>query len=184
MKFAEKATQIGEVNATKDERDVRVEVFWGGAGTGKTREVMLRDGGAFFVNAGDTFPFDGYGGEKTICLDDFYGGLPYHYLLRVLHGWQLRIPVKGSHRYARWTRVFITSNKPPEQWYQQGMTDALKRRIHSVRYFAPIVIRDWDTEDHEDDRNLPKIPCQNAIDIGLLCADNIAHDEDNILDTL
>lgn len=123
-------------------RHVEVVVLYGGAGTGKTSYVTKNNQDVFFVNPSESFPFDGYDREKTICLDDFYGDIKYSYLLRILDGHQLRIPIKGSHRFARWTKVFITSNKHPSEWYSKGLTDALKRRITKLITFNTNVTLD------------------------------------------
>lgn len=136
MKFAEKYLALVERDASKDFRKIHTTVIHGSAGKGKSRiarELEEAAGGRLFVvNTDETFPFDGYDGEDAIILDDFYGGLKHHFLLNVLDGYQLRVNVKGSHRYARWTRVYITSNDAPEQWYARGVTPALARRLHKI----------------------------------------------------
>lgn len=118
---------------TREFRDVQVIVHWGEAGTGKTRKPY--DEGAFLFDDYENGWWDGYEGESVICLDDFYGGIKYAFLLRLLDGYQCRLKVKGGFTYAQWSKVYITSNKPPEQWYSLGLTDALKRRITRVIHF-------------------------------------------------
>jgi hypothetical protein len=115
-------------------RRLHVEVFVGAAGTGKTRtawETALSSGGGYIINqpSGQVLWWDGYGGEDVVIIDDFYGWVRYGYLLKVLDGYPLRLEKKGGHLWASWTRVFITSNKEPESWYEAGVTDALRRRI-------------------------------------------------------
>lgn len=135
-KFIQQFTELVEKEETKEFRQVETHVYWGDAGTGKTARVMDEENrNVFTVNPDETFPFEGYDGEESILIDDFYGDLKYHQLLRVLDGHQLRVNVKNAHRYARWKKIYITSNKPPEQWYQRGLTEALKRRITSVTEF-------------------------------------------------
>jgi len=131
-KFILNWTAAYEKQVTQNFREVFVEVIWGPAGTGKTRSVHDREDNVFTVNTDEAFPFDGYEGEQAILLDDFYGGIKYHNLLRILDGHQYRVNVKGGHRYACWRRVYITSNTPPEGWYNMGMTPALERRINLV----------------------------------------------------
>jgi hypothetical protein len=70
----------------------------------------------------------------VLLIDDFYGWIKYGFLLKVLDIYPLRLAVKGSHAYACWETVYITSNKAPETWYAGGMTAALRRRIHSIEH--------------------------------------------------
>lgn len=133
--FFDKYTALVQKENTKGIRPVETYVFIGKAGCGKTRAVYEYDPNVFMVNAGETFPFDGYNDEKTICLDDFYGGIKYHELLRILDIYRLKVNVKGSHRYANWNRVYITSNDQPEDWYSVGLTPALRRRLTYIRNF-------------------------------------------------
>lgn len=120
--------------STRAFRDVQVIVHWGAAGTGKTRKPY--EEGAYLFDDYENGWWDGYEGESVICLDDFYGGIKYAFLLRLLDGYQCRLKVKGGFRYAQWSKIYITSNKPPAEWYQLGLTDALARRITEVIHFT------------------------------------------------
>lgn len=122
-----------DYDSTKDFRVVQCECYWGDAGCGKTR-LAVEDGDDYYILNAPTngnLWFDGYQGESTLIIDDFYGWIKYHDLLRILDGYQMRLAIKGSFTYAKWTKVFITSNKKPEDWYPNvGYTDALRRRIN------------------------------------------------------
>lgn len=111
---------------------VTVSVIWGPAGSGKTRQAHTVDPKLFCLDHTGTIWFDGYKGQDTLLLDDFYGGIKYEYLLRLLDGYRFALPIKGGHTWKKWTRVIITSNSPPEMWYAQGLSAALERRISSV----------------------------------------------------
>lgn len=132
LRFIEKYISLEEKKRTKEFRHVETEVLIGDAGIGKTKSVWDREPDVFTVNPEDTFPFDGYDGESAILIDDFEGQLKYKHLLKILDGYQLRVNVKGGHRYARWTKVYITTNEEPEGWYQRGLTPALARRLTTV----------------------------------------------------
>lgn len=134
MRFCEKYATLVEREETKEFRTVSTTVLWSEeGGVGKTRTAREYDKNIFTVNPEDTFPFDGYAGEKTILIDDFEGqGIMYKHLLKILDGHQLRVNVKGGHRYAQWNKVFITANKPPERWYHHGMTQPLARRLTEI----------------------------------------------------
>lgn len=116
---------------TKKFRKLDVEVHWGDAGTGKTRWCVETYPDAYKLDFDDTVWWDGYEGEKTLIINDFYGNIKYSKLLDILDGYQLRLPIKGGFTYANWDKVLITSNKPPNEWYSIGMTPALSRRIHT-----------------------------------------------------
>lgn len=135
LRFVEKYQQLSEKEDSRDFRKVNVQVYVGDAGSGKTRKAHEDHPEIFTVNSDEAFPFDGYDGEEAILIDDFYGGIKYGVLLRILDGHQFRVNVKGGHRYARWTNVIITSNKQPTEWYQRGLEPALARRLTSVTVF-------------------------------------------------
>lgn len=112
-------------------RVVVVEVLVGDTGTGKTKKATSgRDW--FMLPCSDKLWFDGYDGEKTLIIDDFYGNIKYAFLLRILDGHSMQVAVKGGFVWAMWTKVIITSNAEPCQWYKRGLTPALERRINSI----------------------------------------------------
>lgn len=102
-------------------RDLEVKWLYGEPGAGKTREAMSGDS-VFKLDRPYQW-FDGYEGEDTLVIDDVcredfreHRGL----FLNILDGYQLRLNVKGSYTYAKWTKVFITSNWMPEVLMCQG----------------------------------------------------------------
>lgn len=116
-------------------REVEVHVRYGVAGTGKTRFVWesFDYQGVYATPLGGGMWFDNYDGEGVLLIDDFYGEkYSYADFLRLTDGYPIQIPVKGGYRWAQYTKVFITSNKHPIEWYPEGMTDALERRITSI----------------------------------------------------
>lgn len=125
IKALERMRQITKCDPI--ERDVNVIVAYGDAGAGKSRFFWEMDDNLFSKPNGDWW--DGYMGEDSVLLDDFYGGIMYAEFLKVLDRYKLRVPVKGGFVGARWKNVFITSNEAPSKWYKHGMTPALKRRI-------------------------------------------------------
>lgn len=138
MRFFDKFMGICEKVNSDKQRKMKVTVLIGPPGVGKTKWAVNQARSYrnyFIVNSDEAFPFDGYDGEEAIILDDFYGGVKYHVLLRWLDGHMLRLNVKGGHRYAMYTHVYITSNKDVESWYG-CIDDALRRRITSINYMG------------------------------------------------
>lgn len=136
LKYLDRLQSIADKKLSAKWRDLENTVIIGEPGTGKTKHVIDKHGyeEIFTVNPEDSFPFDGYDGQKIILIDDFYGnGIKREFLLKILDGHQLRVNVKGSHRYAMWEKVYITSNSEIWTWY--GESDlALKRRIKNTIY--------------------------------------------------
>lgn len=121
-------------------REVSVLVYYGAAGTGKTRSAIEESGEDFYIlDQGERLWFDGYEGQRNLIIDDFYGWIKWGTLLRILDGHPYRCEIKGSFVWAAWTRVFITSNQPPSSWYptvsDPQLRRALERRISTEREF-------------------------------------------------
>lgn len=114
-------------------RDVEVIVLWGDSGSGKSRWA--------YENYPDLYSkppskwWDGYIGQKTILLDDYYGYIPYTELLNVCDRYPYHAEIKGGYVWAQWTTIIITSNKPPERWYARGL-QALKRRFTKIFFYS------------------------------------------------
>jgi len=117
------------------------EVYWyfGPTGCGKSRcafeSVDKKD---YWVSSENLKWFDGYSGQKDAIFDDFRGDFAtFHFLLRLLDGYPLKVPVKGG--FTRWCpkRIFITCPYPPKGVYQ-GVEDKkqLYRRLTQIRYFG------------------------------------------------
>lgn len=122
-----------EKDERNEQRDVQVEVYCGRAGSGKSRKAYEENEDLYkIVFDGKAIWFDGYEGEKCLLIDEFYGQMPWNFLLQILDRYPLRLPIKGGFTYANWTKVIITSNKSPTEWYNRDNYDALLRRINTT----------------------------------------------------
>lgn len=113
-----------------------VSVYYGPTGTGKTRRAFESDPSAYFKPRGDWW--DGYEGQATVIIDDFTGWLPYSFLLNLLDRYPLLVPYKGGFHNFGSTKIIITSNFKPSEWYNDKVKhpDApLLRRIEEVVEF-------------------------------------------------
>lgn len=137
--------QLAAANSAYAQRDLKVSVYWGSTGTGKTMSAFQEDPDLYKWSPSEgTQWWDGYTGQKTLLIDEFDGKLKLQYLLAILDRYRLQLQVKGGHTHAAWTRVIITSNIDPELWYQDVSPEcraALDRRISEVIQF-PIDLND------------------------------------------
>lgn len=129
-KGMEKYQALVAKEKSKEFRNVEVIVHCGSTGTGKTKKAMEE---ATYKTEGAKLKWwDGYNNDKCIVIDEFANQITITELLNILDGYQLRLDVKGSHTYARWTKVYITTNLSWEEWYPNAHPEhrnALGRRI-------------------------------------------------------
>lgn len=112
-------------------------VFWGASGTGKSRKAWEDAGMDAYPKAPTTKFWDGYRGEKHVVIDEFRGTIEISHLLRWLDRYPCIIEVKGSSLVLRATRIWITSNLDPRQWYplvDSDTVDALMRRLDITHF--------------------------------------------------
>lgn len=118
-----------------------VIVLFGVPGSGKSRWCYDEEPALFKLpcpsSGGSVVWFDGYAGESTLLLDDFYGGgIKYSYLLQLLDGYPMQVQVKGGFTVKAWNKVYITSNTHPRDWYPNvNNRSALMRRIAEIITF-------------------------------------------------
>lgn len=121
------------ISPVRPDVPVDVTVLYGPTGTGKSRLVREVCDDAYWVSnpsAGQPVWFDGYVGQSTLVLDDFYGWMPHSFLLRLLDRYPFQLPCKGYMVPLAATRVFITSNVGPDHWYSSAHAYApLRRRL-------------------------------------------------------
>lgn len=122
---------------------VRVILYLGEPGTGKTRLAESKDSDAYIVPVNNgSFWLDGYDGQETVILDDFSGGISKFALtqvLRLLDRYPVQVPIKGSHVWWIPKTIYITTNIHPFRWYEwknrENQYQALWRRFSEVHYF-------------------------------------------------
>lgn len=117
--------------------------FWGSTGTGKTSEVVRREGTdpdkVYWLPVEDKGWWDGYDGQEVVVIDDFRGQLPYSQLLR-LCDWTPMMVSQRCKAPAPFLakRLYVTAPQPPEDTYpnlsQRDSMDQLRRRFE-IREF-------------------------------------------------
>lgn len=147
-KFQEVKT-AGDQKRAQASRKVDVIVFWGDSRAGKTSEaiqietVQKRTFYILHVDDPKSPPWwDGYDGQDTVIINDFYGQVPLSNVLQWCDGHgNLRVRVKGSHKFATFTRIYFTSNRHYSEWQWPGAHTAeeiasFRNRITKVVQFT------------------------------------------------
>lgn len=117
-------------------RQVEVIVFAGITDSGKTRRAMME--ATYKIQGNKLKWWDGYENDDIICIDEYDSQIPITDLLELTDGYKIRLPIKGSHTWAKWTKIFITSNVPLDKWHinaKQAHREAMLRRITSYHWF-------------------------------------------------
>lgn len=125
--------ELAAKKRAKESRDLEVIYIHGDTGSGKSKYGY--ENSEFMINGFDMQWWDGYEGEKAICIDDYDSDVPITKLLKLLDRYPMRLPVKGGFTYAEWTKVIITSNIPLEELHPNAKEchrKALRRRITKV----------------------------------------------------
>lgn len=109
-------------------------IIWGESGIGKSRLVRERYKDAFWVgrptHASRPVWFDGYSKQDALVFDDFYGWLPYDYMLRLLDRYPLQLDCRGQSIPCMARHYIFTSNLDPLSWYPNvDDRSALRRRF-------------------------------------------------------
>ncbi len=141
-----KIANIAAEDKLPDWRDVNVIVVVGESGCGKSWFAEHWDDRDNTYPMGDTDPVwvDGYWGQRTIVIEEMDAQMPFRFLLRLLDGYRINMPTKGGFIWGEHTTVIITSNTPPDRWYNEGFHNVwsfdttqmsagpLQRRINSI----------------------------------------------------
>lgn len=143
----------------RDPKDgIEILIYWGDSGTGKTRKAIEENPDAYLLSKardGKGVWWQGYSGQKTVIIDEFYGWIPYDTLLKICDRYPYEIEFKGGSTQLAANKIIITSNKPWEEWYGPELGEktamngetfaALRRRIReygTVTHFANLELVD------------------------------------------
>lgn len=129
--------------ATPRDWEMVVSVFYGPTGTGKSRRARELYPGAYWKskNSGSAQFWDGYDGQNDIIVDEFYGWLPYDFLLRLTDRYPLVLDVKHAGVQILARNIVFTSNRHPKRWYRSsryawGPQNPFTRRVKVLEYFG------------------------------------------------
>lgn len=109
-----------------------VVCYWGRTGTGKSRRAWDEAGMDAYPKDPRSKFWDGYRGQTHVVVDEFRGGIDISHILRWLDRYPVIVEVKGSSVPLEATKIWFTSNIPPQDWYpdlDEETKNALRRRM-------------------------------------------------------
>lgn len=153
---------------------MEVVVLYGSTGTGKSRSAMERWPGAYWKprNTNNSNYWDGYNGESTIIVDEFYGWFTWDFLLKLTDRYPLLLDVRYGAVHCSARTIVFTSNKHPKDWYTRPSypwdeSNPLKRRITSLDELTTAALDSACRGQASLDRDPPERDQQVAIDLTL-----------------
>nr|WPR18598.1 MAG: hypothetical protein [Chemarfal virus 235] len=129
-----KAIRSDSVQPSSMERSCTV--YWGPTATGKSHRAWTEAGYDAYSKDPRTKFWCGYTDQSNIVIDEFRGAIDISHLLRWLDKYPVRVEVKGSSKPLMATKIWITSNLSPMEWYPllDGPTqEALMRRLTVIK---------------------------------------------------
>ena len=142
MRYSKAISEYRLLTAKPRNWEMRILVLWGATGTGKSRYCHDNYPEAYWKtkNSGQMQFWDGYTGEETIIVDEFYGWLTFDFMLRFIDRYPCNLEIKHGTVPMLAKTVVFTSNKHPKDWYpnsryQWDESNPLRRRITEVIEF-------------------------------------------------
>lgn len=123
-----------------DIRNVEVNYLFGESGVGKTRYVVEKFGLKNVYRVTDYFkdPWYAYNGQDVVVFEEFRGQFKIYDMLNYLDIYPLYLPARYHNKFARFTKIYITTNIPLNKQYMSIQDEepetwkAFKRRIHKI----------------------------------------------------
>lgn len=111
--------------------------YWGDAGTGKSRRAWEEAGLDAYPKCPRSKFWCGYRSHEHVVIDEFRGGIDVSHFLRWLDRYPVIVDTKGGATSLKATKIWITSNLPPEEWFpgvSQETLSAIRRRMTIIHY--------------------------------------------------
>lgn len=119
---------------------IDVRVFWGVSGSGKTHKAIEQLGPDYYDKLPTTKFWDGYNAETAVLIDEFRGEIGVSHLLKWCDKYKCNVENKGGGQPLAATKIIITSNIHPRDWWKDldpQTLEAFLRRVTVTQYSNP-----------------------------------------------
>jgi len=120
-----------------------VVCLFGPPGVGKTSAITRHYPDAYWLvrpTTGTNLWFDGYCQHRVLVIDEFYGWIPFDFLLRLCDHSPLQVQTKGGTVPFNSHLVIFTSNKHPGTWYHyEKFPNGYKPLERRIEFFVEVL---------------------------------------------
>lgn len=139
-RYVEYAVDVAQERRAWKEYDAgmapEVHVRWSReSGVGKTTEALAFHPRRAQIKKEHVW-FDGYDADEHILFDEFEGQIPFTEFKQLIDKGPIQLEVKHGNKWRLCRHIWITSNKPPEEWYPwltASERTQLMRRLTDVK---------------------------------------------------
>ena len=128
---------------TTENRNVEVSYVFGVSGAGKTRGIYAKHNPRDICRitnyrTGRGISFDAYFGQNVLVFEEFSSQIPVEEMLNYMDCYPIYLPARYNDRVAAYSKIYITSNIPLSEQYQDIQFSrpetwkAFLRRIHKT----------------------------------------------------
>lgn len=145
--------------------------FWGRTGCGKTRKAVEigEEAGGYYIKDPSTKWWNNYRQDPVIILDDFdawENGIGFRNLLRLLDRYRMDVETKGGYVKINSDVIIITSDSPPEKFWEGKKLEQIRRRIDKVICMGKRGKTGMGTEEKHGCMNCGNIFCECSGELG------------------
>src|SRR5690554_2595936 len=146
-----------EIKYKKEYRDIKCIYINGKSGVGKSTYVLEKYGLDKVYRITDyKYPWDNYNYEKVVAFEEFHGQVKITDMLNYLDNKPCILPCRYNNKVAGYNIVFILTNKPFNQQYQDialyynDTFQAFKRRFHYNQDLSNPAVGIFDINERKD----------------------------------
>ncbi len=159
---------------------MKIEVFWGPTGTGKSFTAWKENPNAYEVTypKGSSWFWQGYEGQETVILDEFASQIKLQDLLRLLDRYPFSVDQKHGGTQFTSKKIVICSNFDPSDWYAQAAFEGREALGRRLREYGKVWKFDERILNPEEDEVVRELDERYSTDVDSMVDEEVASPTD------